>query len=196
MCARGCSHSARLPPSKGSCFTTFGQLNLLDEGGNAEDEPNQLMAVSIPNKGTWTKITATVDSGAVDHVFPEDCFPGVKLQPSELSKAGRGYVSATSEAIPNLGEKKVGVKTSEGQRRSLKVQVARVRKPLLSAAKLNEGGNTVILSETNPRVVNERTGEITKLKRIGRSFLLDLWSFTPGSTSDTAMKPTTGFTRR
>ena len=141
------------------------------------------MSVDGATAGTWQNVTCTVDSGAVDHVFPEGSFPQAALQPSALSKAGRSYVSATSESIPNLGEKRVSIKTNEGQRKAIRVQIAKVRKPLVSAARLNEQGNDVILSSSNPRIINNRTKEITKLRKQGRGFLLDLWFFEPAATS-------------
>ena len=150
-----------------------------------------VMVVSGQDSKGWVKVTAAMDSGAVDHVFPVDILPEIALEESPLSKAGKGYVSATSEDIPNKGQKKLRMKTREGQTRGMIVQVAPVRKPLLSAAKMNEAGNDVNLAGKNPHILNTKTGEVTKLRREGRTYLLDLWVWT-GSKSQGASV----FTRR
>ncbi len=86
-----------------------------------------------------------MDSGAVDHVFPETCLVGIPLKESPLSRLGKGCVSATSEEIPNRGQKQLVVKTREGHCRGMVIRIAPVRKLLLSAAKMNEAGNDVHL---------------------------------------------------
>ena len=70
------------------------------------------------------------------------------------------------------------------------VQVAPVRKPLMSAAKLAEGGHEVILNGSNPHIRHIKTGKVTKLKRQGMAYTLDLWTWVPAPLS------TSGFTRR
>ena len=51
-----------------------------------------------------------------------------------------------------------------------------------------------MLSKDDPHIVNVRTGQRTKLRRVGRSFLLDMWTFSPKSKA--APRPEAGFTRR
>ena len=70
------------------------------------------------------------------------------------------------------------------------VQVAPVCKPLMSAAKMAEGGNEVILNGKNPHVKHTKSGKVTKLKRQGMAYTLDLWTWVPAPPS------TSGFTRR
>ena len=71
------------------------------------------------------------------------------------------------------------------------VQVALVRKPLMSAAKLAEGGNEVILNGSAPHIRHLKSGKITKLKRQGMAYTLDLWTWVPSPP-----QPPSGFTRR
>ena len=78
----------------------------------------------------WTKITAVVDSGAGDNVLPKDAIPFVQVTPTARSKAGRGFCGPSGESIKNYGQKKVEVKTAEGQSRGTTWQVADVRRPL------------------------------------------------------------------
>eukprot|EP00972_Heterocapsa_arctica_P010015 1471412-Heterocapsa_arctica.AAC.1 len=62
---------------------------------------------------SWTKISAIVDSGAVEHVLPKHWLPCVQMEESPGSKAGKKYLSATSQEIPNLGQKALVGKTRE-----------------------------------------------------------------------------------
>eukprot|EP00972_Heterocapsa_arctica_P076901 11343114-Heterocapsa_arctica.AAC.1 len=103
------------------------------------------MVVTEAKDYKWTKISAIVDSGAVEHVLPEKWIPCVKMVESPGFKASKKYLSATGQEIPNLGQKAIVGKTREGQSRGIVFQVAPVRKPLMSVAKMNEAGNDVNL---------------------------------------------------
>ena len=92
-----------------------------------------------------------------------------------MSKANKEYKSATAEGIPNLGEKVFRMQTREGHKRTMTVQVAPVTKPLVSTVRLNETGNDVNLTAVEPHIYNKKTKERTKLRRVGRSYVLDLW---------------------
>ena len=122
---------------------------------------------------------AAVDSGAVDHVWPEEMLTDIPLEESMLSKAKKGYVSAASQTIPNKGQRRLICRTREGHKRGICVQVAPVRKPLISSARLNETGNDVLLTRSRPRIINLKTKEVTMLRRIGRTIVLDLWVWVP-----------------
>jgi hypothetical protein len=125
-------------------------------------------------------VSAIVDSGAVEHVLPPSYLPRVKMTESPGSKTGKRYLSATGEAIPNLGQKALYGKTREGQPRNITFQIAPVRKPLISVAKMCEAGNDVNLTE-KPHIRNRQTGQVTALRREGKTFVLDLWVRHPTS---------------
>ena len=60
------------------------------------------------------------------------------------------------------------------------VQVAATSRPLLSASRLNYTGNAVILRPDRTVVRNLATAE-AELRRVGKTFLLDVWvEVTPG----------------
>jgi hypothetical protein len=158
-------------------WTCYNQFGLLED---LEDEPTEagceeIMVVTDKKDFKWTKISAVVDSGAVEHVLPEKWIPCVEMVDSPGSKAGKKYLSATGQEIPNLGQKSIVCKTKEGQSRGLVFQVAPVRKPLMSVAKMNEAGNDVNLRGDNPHIEHKKSGQITKLRREGKTFILDLW---------------------
>ena len=74
-----------------------------------------------------------------------------------------------------MGEKVFRLQTREGHKRTMTVQVAPVTKPLVSTVRLNEAGNDVNLTAVEPHIFNKKTKERTKLRRVGRSYVLDLW---------------------
>ena len=84
---------------------------------------------------------------------------------------------ATAEPIVNLGQKHVKLRTAEGDRkcRRMIVQVAPIRKALISTARLNDAGNDVNLHADRPHIIHKATGERTEPKRVGRAYTVDLW---------------------
>jgi len=151
-------------------------------------------------------VSAIIDSGAVEHVLPPNCLPRVRMTESAGSKTGKRYLSATGEAIPNMGQKILYGKTREGQPRNITFQVAPVRKPLISVARMGDAGNDVHLTD-KPHIRNRLTGQVTALRREGKTFILDLWIRHPTSAaaaadaaaatkSATAAAEQRGFSRR
>jgi hypothetical protein len=101
------------------------------------------------------------------------------MEESPGSKAGKKYLSATCQEIPNLGQKALVGKTREGQPRGIIFQVAPVRKPLMSMAKMNEAGNDVNLRGDQPHIQNTKTKQITALRREGKTSSWTCGSSTP-----------------
>ena len=89
-------------------------------------------------------------------------------------KFGKKYLTASGEKIVNEGEKTLKMTTLKGAPLSVTWQVTKVVKPLLSVRKLSAGGNTVILEERNPRIIDCR-GRVTSLRSQGGVFVVDLW---------------------
>ena len=110
---------------------------------------------------SWVKVTGTIDSGCVYHVVPRELLPMVPIEPSPMSKQRRAYMSATAEPIVNLGQKHLKVRTAEGDRKRMTVQVAPIRKALISMSRLNDAGNDVNLYADKPHIIHKATGERT-----------------------------------
>ena len=126
-------------------------------------------------KKKFRRMECTLDSGCVDHVFPRNALQEIEIKPSSMSQSGGHYVTATSESVPNLGQKTLQCRLNEGHQRTMVVQVAEISRPLLSAARLNDTGNEVVLHPTRPIIRNLATKEETALRRVGNTFLLDVW---------------------
>ena len=59
------------------------------------------------------------------------------------------------------------------------VEVAEVRRPLMSVSKMTAAGNEVRLSDKNPYIGNLRNGQKTALRKEGNVFVIDLWVKVP-----------------
>ena len=145
-----------------------------------EEELNQCDELHGARGATgWHKITAVVDSGAVDNVIREDELPFIPLEPSERSKEGRGFRGPGGEPIPTSGQRTAVVKTAEGQARRTKWNVCPVKRNLASVAKMHAAGNSVHLTAKDPHILNEKTKERTALRKEGNVFVVDLWVRVP-----------------
>jgi hypothetical protein len=175
---------------KGPQKEDYNQFSLLEDAEEEEQDDGscELMVVTTKtDTHKWMKVTTIIDSGAVEHVLPEAWVPAIHMEASPGSRAGKRYLSATGQEIPNMGQKKLTVKTKEGQMRGIVFQVAPVRKPLVSVAKMCEAGNDVVLSGKSPHIVNHKTKQVTALRREGKTFVLDLWVRLPQAAVDIDM---------
>jgi hypothetical protein len=166
------------PPS----WTNYNQFSLLEDAEDESEDEGQeeiMFVTEATSASRWTQISTIVDSGAVEHVLPERWLPCVQMEESPGSKAGKKYLSATCQEIPNLGQKALVGKTREGQPRGIIFQVAPVRKPLMSMAKMNEAGNDVNLRGDQPHIQNTKTKQITALRREGKTSSWTCGSSTP-----------------
>ena len=76
---------------------------------------------------------------------------------------------------PCASERSVTGRTEEGQSRRIVWEVCPVNRPLLSVAKITKAGNQVYLGENKAFVKNNKTGQITNLRRERNVWVLDLW---------------------
>ena len=105
----------------------FGEL-VVEEDDNDEEDGIPIMALFSPE--------TEIDSGAAESVAPVQMAPWVPRQESEGSKRGQTYLSASGEKLPNMGEKKFDMVTSEGNWAQATFQVAEVTRPLCSVSKM------------------------------------------------------------
>ena len=82
------------------------------------------------------------------------------MKEGKASRMGVKYASATGEEIPNLGEVTLPMITTEGTRRSMKMQAAEVSRPLASVKRICEAGHTVVFDQTGSYMYNKRTKEV------------------------------------
>ena len=125
----------------------------------------------------------TVDSGAADNVLPRRMVRGNgnKIRPSEASRAGVHYVTASANRIPNEGEADLKFITSNGQNLSWVFQVAEVNKVLASVSYLVDTGHRVTFetdSQTGADVssiIDEKTGKEVAMRRDNNVWVIDAY---------------------
>ena len=105
----------------------------------------------------------TIDSGAGENVMPDYMAPYTPVQQSK--EAGVMYTAANGDTMPNRGCKRVKVTTSEGQLRTMNMQITDVNRALMSVAKICDAGHTVTFSTDGGVIRNNKTGEETKFRR-------------------------------
>ena len=79
------------------------------------------------------------------------------------------------DPIPARGERSGTGRTDEGQSRRIVSEVCPVKRPLLSVAKITKAGNQENMAEDKAFVKNNKTGQITNLRRERNVWMLDLW---------------------
>ena len=166
--------------------TTNRPLHFMMECGPPDAAEEMLFQLTEP-KGKheeYVKVTAAIDSGAADNALPPSILPEIPIKESPGSRSGKCYISASGGRIPNLGEKVVRIRMQNGGVKTIKFQIADVSKTLISVLKLIAAGNEVILDD-DPRIVNKRTGEVTKIRKQNGIFVIDLYILKPKSSGFT-----------
>jgi hypothetical protein len=116
----------------------------------------------------------TIDSGAAESVIPPSMFVEVPIKESAGSRAGLCYIAANGGRIPNLGEKRVKFRTTEGMNSSVMFQVTFTRKPLASVSRITNKGNKVVFAAGRSYVENVKTGQQTELTEEHGTYHMDV----------------------
>ena len=154
-------------------------LSLFDE--EPDGEVRDLLSINWKS-GTddwegkrWIKVESVVDSGAAAPVAPPTMAPHVQIVPSEGSKRGQKWTSASKHKIPNLGQQQIHACTESGSPTDVMFQIAEVGKPLVSVSAICEKGNRVIFGRAGGVVQNNKTGAETPFYRKNGIYVLSLW---------------------
>ena len=122
-----------------------------------------------------------MDSGAHDNVIPRRMVRGRgnRIRPSEASKAGVHYVSATSHRIRNEGETDLKFASKEGAKLNWTFQVAEVNKVLAAVSALVDTNHRVVFDKDEKTgedvsyILNKTTGEFIRMRRDRNVWILD-----------------------
>ena len=134
-------------------------------------------------------IEVTVDSGAADNVGNEEHAKICRVIPSEGSKDGVRYVSASGAILDNKGEKHVQIQTSGGHKRTMNMQIADVHRVLLSVSKICDAGNQVVFTRTGGKIINDETGEVDYFTRKDGVYRMKLKVIGDGTTTPGFIRP-------
>lgn len=152
-----------------------------DEEGFFECNPDEVDISSAEARERRFRIRKgiTADSGAGDPVFPRRMINAKKIRSSPGSRRGLHYVSATDHKIPNVGEVDLEFMTEEGHEDKIVFQIADVNKPLMSISDRVDNRCRVVFDQDEQtgedltHIFNKRTRQKTKLKRVGKVWVLD-----------------------
>ena len=106
---------------------------------------------------------------------PESMAPWVPMRESEGSRRGQTYLSASGDKLPNLGEKKFDMMTSEGKWAQATFQVAEVTRPLCSVSKMCDKGNRVVFELGGGYIEHIATGRRTKFTRENNVYVMEMY---------------------
>ena len=123
----------------------------------------------------WVKVKSVVDSGAFAPVAPPQMMPSVKIVPSEGSKRGQKFTSASKHKLRNLGQQHIKAMTEDGDPTEVLFQIADVSKPLVSVSAICEKGNRVIFGRAGGVVQNIKSGRLIPFNRENGIYVLTLW---------------------
>ena len=138
--------------------------------------------MSVTQDGfVWKKEEAAVDSGAIDCVTSRKRFPHLEVKETPESIRGECWTCAGGKQIKKEGEMALDWVTSSGQGHKIRMKVGDVRRTLISADKLLDRGNQVMLSKRDPRIITKQ-GRRIPLKRSNGMFLLEMWYKVPVAT--------------
>ena len=155
--------------------------------GSLWDDDNDMILGQVADDRTrkgMVKISAVVDSGAEANALPKNMMQWIPLKHSSASKSGKIFRGAGGDPINARGEGSVTGRTEQGQSRRIVWEVGPVKRPLLSAAKITKAGNQVYLGEDKAFVKNNKTEQITNLRRERNVWMLDLWVKRPADAKD------------
>jgi hypothetical protein len=123
----------------------------------------------------WAKLEAVVDSGAAESVAPSSMAPWLPTVPSEGSRRGQCYLSASGAKLENKGEKKFNMITAEGHWGEATFQVAEVTRPLCSVTKICDRGNKVVFEADGGYIYNYDTGVKTAFSRQNNVYVMEMY---------------------
>jgi hypothetical protein len=126
--------------------------------------------------GGWTRVWMMVDSGCGASASPDSVAPAVPIKPSPASMSGVQFSTASGECIPAQGERKWWATLAGGRHVTLKFEIFKIDKPLLSVADLHDKDVDAYFTrkETGSRLIFS-DGEFQPLVRYNRTFWLEVW---------------------
>ena len=98
-------------------------------------QPEELMAFEkskVVDPDGWVKISGVMDSGAIRSTTRSDAVPGYQIRPSEMSRKGQCFVTASGGEIANQGEQVLPTYSDNWVKSDKTLQMADVHRTLFS----------------------------------------------------------------
>jgi hypothetical protein len=120
-------------------------------------------------------IEATIDSGAAVSIMPEGTCCSYPIEDTVESLKGVWYSAAGGQQIADQGSRRLQLQQDDGSTVVATVKVGKVRKVLLSVAKIVAKGHTVVFSSSQPSCIyHDATGRCQMLREKAGVFVLDM----------------------
>ena len=152
-----------------------------DDNSGASKPAEELLSLNWKSEpeaygnSRWVRVESVMDSGASAPVAPPTMMPNVKVVPSEGSRRGQRWSSASKHKINNLGEQHLKACTEKGDETEVLFQIADVSKPLISVSAICERGSRVIFGRNGGVVQNLQSGKLIPFHRRNGIYILSLW---------------------
>jgi hypothetical protein len=119
-------------------------------------------------------IRIALDSGAGDHVVGPEDVQGLTIEESAGSKAGRHFMAANKQRIPNIGQVTVTMKDqgTNGMFNSV-LQIAEVSRPLYSVGRMCDAGAEVTF-DAKKAIVRMNGKELARFQREGGLYIAEM----------------------
>ena len=145
-----------------------------DDNSGASKPAEELLSLNWKSEpvaygnSRWVRVESVMDSGASAPVAPPTMMPNVKVVPSEGSRRGQRWSSASKHKIDHLGEQHLKACTEEGDETEVLFQIA-------SVSTICERGNRVIFGRNGGVVQNLQSGKLIPFQRRNGIYILSLW---------------------
>lgn len=135
--------------------------------GMVSQDPNRRMKKAGSGK-------ITIDSGAGESVSPIDMVPGEPLH--QTPKNGTWYRAAGGQSLINHGEKRIKFMAGDNVAKLHFQAIHEVKKPLVSAAKIANKGNIIVLDEEggNSYIYNKVTEKSIPIRQENNVYVLGI----------------------
>ena len=174
-------------------------LNLFEWGVESSEAKDMLNLVWKPDDDwqckKWIKFDSVVKSGAACPVAPPTMAPNVPIGPSEGSKRGQRWTSASKHKLKNLGQQRIKACAEEGNFTDVMFQVAEVGKPIISVSALCEKGHRVLFGRGGGIVRNMSTGVDTPFYRKNGVYVMSFWMLDEAEPDPSSTPSTSSFGR-
>ena len=128
--------------------------------GSVDKRINEVLPNNDKYKG-WERARIHIDPGAVDIVGPKSVGCAFPTKETRASKAGNNYIAANGSPIKNYGERLIKGETENSITVSMPIQIADVKRTLMSTHKMNQTGMKVVLDGINSYFIEKKTGKST-----------------------------------
>ena len=145
--------------------------------------------LNVVEEPEYIKMDLVIDSGAADHVADTREAPGYEVTPSQGSRQGECWKTASGDLIPNRGEMILDLQSGNSSITST-FQVGALSRPLWSVSKLCDAGCTVTFDSKKAVVVHQASGgQMTEFPRRGALYACDMLLRNPRNSGAKVQSP-------